>query len=243
MVLQKADTFAVLPGEKAVFSFADIAQQARDMLDKARAEADRLVQQAGRQADGIRQQAREQGMQEGLAEGRIAGQKQGYDQALEEGRQEFQTVNQAIHQQLNAVCTELNDRKEAILWQAEQDTIKLALQLARKVIHRHLTQAPETTVDILKHALQLLSGNTDMVVHLNPQDVQRTEQLAQTDAYLSNIAHLTFTSDDAVAPGGCIVHTVDGSVDADIQTQLDLLSQALLAPPADDAPDTTEEGD
>lgn len=228
MTLQKANEFAVCPGQKAVFDFGDIAAQARAIVAQATQEAEQIVLQAHGEAKSLRETARQEGYNEGLAEGKIVGQQQGYDQALAEAQEQFIQNSQQVRQMMKAIIEEVRQRKETLLWQAEQDTVKFALAVAEKVIRKTVETDPGVTANSVKAALALVSEETDLEIVIHPQDVEHLKQLLASEDVLPAGSHIRFTPDETVSAGGCIIRTELGQIDGKLETQLMRLRDEIL---------------
>ncbi len=81
-------------------------------------------------------------------------------------------------------------------------------------------------------ALTLMGRPSSVTVTVNPSDRPLIEEVlpALTDRLLAS-AHAAIEEDAAITPGGCIVRTGRGSIDATIDGQLDRIARALLPPP------------
>src|SRR5690606_3537403 len=102
------------PANLVPFSMKDIEQAARQMLLRARAQADQIVAAARAEGEALKKAMHAQGLAEGRtqghAEGREQGRKQGFEQALMEHRQHFAgliATLSAVLQEVEAARREL----------------------------------------------------------------------------------------------------------------------------------------
>lgn len=224
-------TVAVRP---PILEEAQPAAAATEDEERQQVDAEALLAEARRQAEML--------VREGEAR-RAAIEKEAYEAGYREGYATALAAAQAeatrLREEARAVLAEARRLREEIIAASEQQVVELALAVAAQVVHSQLQVAPETVVAVVRAALQRLARRRQLVVFVNPKDVElvraRREELQQE---LGEGASLYVLADAAVAPGGCRVESEGGQVDATIDGQLARLRQALLAlvPPADARP-------
>ena len=81
--------------------------------------------------------------------------------------------------------------------------------------------------DTVKEALALVNANTNVTVRVNPEDWNHLEKMVDNafPAYRS----IKFQPDDSITPGGCIIETPNGKINALVETQLRRIATQLLA--------------
>jgi flagellar assembly protein FliH len=194
------------------FNFDDMTLQANRYLEKVRTEAAQIVAQAQQQADAVRQQAR----QDGYAAG-------------------WQAVEQIVRQQLATalpalrnVIQDIQHAKQAWLTHWEASAVHVAAAIAQRLIRRELTRHPEITLTLIREALELAAGSSQLRIHLNPADHQeigpRAEMLIQE---LSTLTAAELLSDAEITPGGCRVETCFGVIDQQFEAQLQRIEEEL----------------
>jgi flagellar assembly protein FliH len=232
MVLMKAAEFAKKGDNKEIFSLRDVADEARQIIEAARNEYDRLLIEAQTDIQRQLEQAAEKGYQQGYREGLDKGQQEGLQQALTEARQKFAENSAETINALKSVLQYFDQAKENLLWQAEQETVALALAIAEKVVKQTVTKNAhnaEITIANVKAALELVVRNTDVTVMVNPEDLKHLEELAgKTETALGNFTSIKFESDRQIAPGGCKVSTEKGRIDGQLDMQIARIAAELL---------------
>lgn len=223
---------------------AAIVSRAHDELDQARAEARAIVEQARAEAEQLRAQAHEQGFQTGRAEGIEDGRSAGRAEALAQAQQEFAQENAQLRAALAAVLDAFETERNHLLAQAHQDLLALALAIAVKVTRRQLDVDPGIAVENVKSAVGLVGSRSVVELRMNPADVDRFELLdAEQARKLLNLRNVTVLKDEGVEPGGCILHTQNGQVDAQVATQLDNLVRQIAPAMAATVDAWTRSGD
>jgi flagellar assembly protein FliH len=229
MVLLKAAAFQEETGKKEIFNISDIAAEARALIESARREREKILASARQEAEGIRQQARKEGFDKGYPEGLAQGQEKGFEQACQEARQEFQCQSENLIQELSAALAQFDQIKHGLVWQAEQDTVALALCIAEKVIKDASMLHREIAAENIKQALAMISRNTDVVIRVNARDEEYLGKIAaQRDQVLGHYGSIRFEPDETVEPGGCVICTENGLVDGQLDTQIQRIAGELL---------------
>ncbi len=142
----------------ATFNFDDMAAKAGAYLEQMRTQAAQILAQAGQDAMAIRARAEQEGKAAAM-------------QSMQ------QTVDQRVAQQMTTLMpalkqavTEIEQAKDACLRHWEKTTVHTAAAIAARVVRREVRQTPEITLDLVREALQLAAGSTDVQVQLHPQD-------------------------------------------------------------------------
>ena len=175
-------------------------------------DAQRILDEARRQAEEIWEQARAAGYEAGLEAGRAEG------LALVEQEAKEQAIR--MHEILQALVAQ----RKQILASVEKDLVDLALAIAHKVIGDAASAQRDLVMDMARRAIEVLGRPDAVRVHLNPADAER---LAEMWAGGGSTPEWTLVPDERVAPGGCIVTAGASEVDARPETQLGLIQQAF----------------
>jgi flagellar assembly protein FliH len=127
-------------------------------------------------------------------------------------------------QQATEACAHL---RQNILQQAEADVIALAFHVARKIIQHEATCNPEILATTLRRAFAHVMDRDRVVVRVNPAELQRAHQLkADLLHTVAGLRHLSLEGDEMVRPGGCLVESSCGEIDARLESQLEELEQS-----------------
>ncbi len=206
---------ATVPGRRTpsvAFNFGDMAVQAKVYLEKVRAQAGEIVAKAQREADVIRKKAEQQGRREG---------RQAIEQIV---REQLSTAMPA----LNGVIREIGDAKQAWLTHWEASAVHVAAAIAQRLIRRELTRQPEITLTLIREALELAAGSSQLRIHLNPSD--HKEIGPRAEMLLDEMATVTtaeLVADPQITPGGCRVETRFGVIDQQFEAQLKRIEEEL----------------
>jgi flagellar assembly protein FliH len=130
-----------------------------------------------------------------------------------------------LRNELTATIENISGLADEVTRRAEADVVELALQIAKKVVGREVTIDREIALTLVKVSLSKLNNRSVAKVHLNPED------LAFVDAHREACdfrGALELIEDRSISPGGCLVHTETGDIDARIESQFDVIAHGLL---------------
>jgi flagellar assembly protein FliH len=202
-------------GAAQAFQFDDMG---RSYLDRLRAEAAKIVEEARQQAAKIKAQAAEDGKQAAI-------------QAASN------TLRARLDQELASVLAALAQSVQTIeqsrhAWQRhwEQHAVKLAAAIAERLCRHELSRQPEITLRWIREALELASGSARVTVRLSPADQQTLgQQIEPIKRQLAGLGAVEVVADPAITPGGCRIDTEFGSLDQQLESQLARITEELLA--------------
>ena len=215
-------------------------EEAAQIRDEANAEVDKLRADAAAETEKLRidtQQACEKlkidtekvAKDEGYKKGHAEGQEKGYKDGLQKAKDEMkaqldESVKKAEHV--------LNTAKEATkdyLVKAEQDFAEIIIRVVEKVIPQHFIDAPQVILPAVRQALMKVRDQKEIIIHVAPDCYDFV--LMARDEFRALLtggnAALEVQSDDSLKAGDCLLETPNGSVDARLQTQLEILKQAV----------------
>jgi type III secretion protein L len=111
---------------------------------------------------------------------------------------------------------------------AEKELRTLAVKIAEKILGRELALRPEAVNDVVAQALAYAGDPHDVVVRLNPADLEAIERgKPRLIERVRSARAVTFRAEESIPRGGCIVETELGIVDARLSTQLEAIERAL----------------
>jgi flagellar assembly protein FliH len=198
------------------FNFEDMSQKASNYLDTVRSQAEQILAEAKRRAEEITALARQAGQEAALAEA-----EQRIQVKLDEN---LETLLPAVREAIGAIASE----KERWLKHWERETVHLASAIAARVIRRELSRQPDITVDLVREALQLAMGSGRLRLLLNPADVESLgDQANRLTNEFSDLAPADIVADDSIRAGGCRVVTEFGTLDQNIDVQLQRIEEEL----------------
>lgn len=215
----------------------DIRSDAEAVLASARTEAEAVIARARQEAEAnraaIAEAARAKGEAEGYAQGmergRATGHAEALTQAIEPHKALFDLLAPAWMQGVEAFTA----RRDAMLEDAQRGLLELAVDLTQRLTLRQLEFDPSIVCDQVARALELIGSTVKLRLVIAPSDREAIERALPGLLKAANISEaIELIEDDTMTAGGCLLTSIDAAVDAQIETQLERMSKALL--PGDD---------
>jgi flagellar biosynthesis/type III secretory pathway protein FliH len=121
---------------------------------------------------------------------------------------------------------ELGRLQEETLTHNRSEIAKLAVEIARKITMCQVEQGDYDLQAIVEEALSRAPTRQKIVIHVNPEDLPRCQQLQNENAD-GPFGELEFTADWSVARAECLVETPKGIVRSFVQERLERIGEAL----------------
>lgn len=111
----------------------------------------------------------------------------------------------------------------------ERDAFQFALAVASRIVKKEVELDADTVVRQVREALHRVVGVESIRVRVHPDDeaVIRAARGALLGS-VDSIREVAVETDESIDPGGCIIESASGNVDARIATQLRQVESALF---------------
>ncbi len=232
-------------------------EEKRQMIARAKEEADRIVKEAeqrafdeveqkNNEAQKIKQEAEDEAVrirrevEKEAAEKReeaeaktgeieqdayTKGYNEGHEQGYNEGKKEVQRLIDQTHMIINMAIEKRNE----IIDESETQLINLVLMISQKVVKVISENQKNVVVNNVIQALRKLKSRGDVVLRVNLNDVQLTsDHVKDFMRMVENVKSITVVEDSTVDPGGCVIETDFGEIDARISSQLEEIQNRIL---------------
>jgi len=176
----------------------EATREASDVVALAQEKARQIIEEALREQDSIRERARQEGNAQGLAE-------------------------------WNRVLTEANQRADELTNSWEETMLRLSVRVAEKIIGEQLRVHPETIVEIIREVIKNIRPGKRLTIQVNQADAQQARaRIDRIKDGLSTSSEIEIVASGSVSPGGCLIESELGIIDARLETQLKCLEEALV---------------
>jgi flagellar assembly protein FliH len=198
--------------------------EAQTIHDDAEAEAGRIVSEAEQKASDITREA-ERKAQDAEEDARRAGFEEGREKGFEEGQAEHERLVERLHVIINKAI----DRRNEIIEESETQIVNLVVQIAKKVVKVISENQRNVVVNNVVQALRKLKERTDVIIRVNIEDLEMvTNHVQDIIERVEREHHITVAEDSTVDPGGAIIETDFGEIDARIASQLQEIEDRIL---------------
>ena len=144
--------------------------------------------------------------------------------ALESGKRMLEPVKKSLEKAL----LELERVKKEICFNAEKETVELALAIAKKIVGHEVSVNNELVFKVVRKALKKVADHDRIVIRINPSDLEVCKRAEfQLSDLVDNSESIIFEEDDKLDRGGCIIETGLGDIDARIEKQLRVVEETF----------------
>jgi flagellar assembly protein FliH len=153
---------------------------------------------------------------------------QAYRSGFEDGKEMIKEEEEKVVQLFISLIEELKKQREEYLKSVEKEMVRLSLEIASKVIQQKIERDEKIILKNLRHALKHLLDKGRIVIRLNPADLEIVSKHSKEFKSAEGLKELILEEDSKVTRGGCLIHSELGHIDAQIETQLEMIGTALL---------------
>jgi len=148
----------------------------------------------------------------------------GFAAGKTEGREQAAAELQSVLDQLGRSLAALSTVRSRIRREAESDLVKLAISIARRVLHRELTLDPGSIEGLIRVALDKLQSRELCRVRVHPD---QEEAIRKSLGRFSNSHKVEMIADPSLQCGDVLFETAHGNLDASIDSQLGEIERGL----------------
>jgi flagellar assembly protein FliH len=210
--------------EKALQELKQKDEEARGLKQAAEEEVEGILSAAREKAAAIEADAHtafENERKEVENQGREAGREAGFTEGYAE-------VERLV-ERTRTVLERAQDKRVEILAETEQQIIDLVLLITRKVVKVISENQRNVVISNVVQALRKVKGRGNVIIRVNLADIKlTTEHTKKFIQLLEGAQSVQVIEDSSVDPGGCIIETDFGEIDARISSQLAELEARIL---------------
>jgi type III secretion protein L len=141
--------------------------------------------------------------------------------AYEEG---FQAGLESLNKHFFALDKELKELREEV----QKNILPLSLKAARKIIGEELRLHPDRIVDIVLTSLKPVTQHRKIHIYVNKADLQALEEKkADIKQIFEHLESLSIQEREDIEPGGCMIETEAGIINAQLENQWRALESAF----------------
>ncbi|MFP4301015.1 MAG: flagellar assembly protein FliH [Alkalispirochaetaceae bacterium] len=221
---QEAERIVHEAEERAFQEIKKKTEEAQGQKEEAEAEADRIKQAAEAEAARIEAEANQRA--EGIERDAFD---RGYAQGKEEGYRDGKAEADRVVERLHVVLNRAIERRNEIIEESESQVVTLVLNIAKKVIKVISENQKNVVMNNVIQSLRKLKSKSDVIIRVNLADLktvsQHKEEIIKS---IERVGNITVAEDTTVDPGGAIVETDFGEIDARISSQLREIEDRIL---------------
>lgn len=183
----------------------DAKQMYLKIIEEANIEVKNILKNAEAEAQNLMSLSRDEGYQEGFEAG------------MTEGKREAHLI---IDEASEIRCF-LDERKDAFYKEAEEQVLKLVLNIAKKVIGEELMQNEEAILSLINQALTKCAFKKTLVLRVSQEDSEFiVRNKGRICKMVEGISDIDIIPDLSLAKGSCIIETPSGEINSGMDVQL-----------------------
>lgn len=148
----------------------------------------------------------------------------GYRKGAAEGQQQAAAQWKPLLDEFAKSLRELQQARRRLRREAERDVVKLAIAVARRILHRELNVDPGALLGIVKAALDTLESREVDRLRVHPADAPAIRDYLER----AGMKRIELAPDPHLARGAVVLETAQGCLDASVETQLEEIQRGLL---------------
>lgn len=176
-----------------------------EIMKKTLDEADAIIADAKRKVASIEHEAFEKGHKEGV----------------ELGKRESSAEVSALLNALKDCTKQLTDARNEFYSKAEKEMVDLIILICSEILVREIKEDNNVIIEVIRKAAAELHSKQSVTIRMNKADVDIA--LSMRDTLLQEMESLEsveFVSDNSIVPGGCLMKTNIGMIDATVEGRL-----------------------
>lgn len=174
-----------------------VLQDAVNVLENIKQDAEKYRRQVAEECEKLKDQAYKEGYDEGFKE-------------WAEHLARFEEKLEALHQEM------------------QKAIIPVALTAAKKIVGREIELSEDTIVDIVAANLKAVLQHKKIIIYVNKKELEILDKNKQRLRDLfEHLESLSIRPRDDVAPGGCVIETEIGIINAQMEHRWRVLEKAF----------------
>lgn len=113
---------------------------------------------------------------------------------------------------------------------SEKAIIPIALKAAKKIVGKEIELSSDTIVDIVLNYLKAVSTHKKITIYVSKKDLKVVEDnRSRLKAVFESLEALSIRERSDIEPGGCIIETEGGIINAKLENQWSIMENAFKA--------------
>ena len=151
----------------------------------------------------------------------------GFRQGEKAGMEIAEQKIEAVMRRYAEAILEVSRLRSTLYMQVEHEVVKLAVEVAKKIVHREIQADPDIIQTLVRVALSHVAEKSAVTIHLSPTDynclLERRAELSQAEG-----RDISLLADKSIERGGCLIQTECGDIDARIEEKFREVEHAFF---------------
>jgi flagellar assembly protein FliH len=156
-------------------------------------------------------------LKDGIAHVKKEAYEKGFSDGIESRKKEIARILNSMAE----VVRETAELKKKLYAETEEQMLSLIFAIAEKVIHTEVSTNKKIVLEVLREAVKSVVNRDGIKIHLNPEDLRFIMEIKHDLIKDINwLKNAVLEEDVSIRPGGVMVETLSGEVDARLEQQL-----------------------
>ncbi len=152
----------------------------------------------------------------------------GYDEGMKHGIARGHSEAQKVIDNFARVIQDAIKQREILYNEAKIKILELVLKIARKITFEAARIDPDITAGIINGTINKLVDKSKIRIKVHPDHLPMIEQqIERFKGDSTAIKDIIIEADSRVRYGGCFIETPTGDVDARVDTQMEIVAEAM----------------
>lgn len=179
-----------------------------------------MLKEAGEQAESLKARKEKEGYDSGF--------EKGYFEGLEKSKAEVEQKYASLISTITSISQGALAEKQKLVMSAEDDIVKLSVDIAKKVVGQELSINHDIIVNFVKEAIRMLENKEKIVIYVHPDDIEIIKSHREDFQKLMDISDtMHILPDDMLSRGECRLESESEIVDTDINYQFEEINKKL----------------
>jgi flagellar biosynthesis/type III secretory pathway protein FliH len=127
-----------------------------------------------------------------------------------------------------SMVDDLASQRKRLIKESEAAVLRVACSIARRIVGKSVEVRDEVVLEVVRNALTHMKDSHDMTIRVNPRDHQVLKGCESEWLESARSGGVKIKEDARIKPGGCLIEGESGSVEAQIDRQIDVIEKALM---------------
>jgi len=204
-------------------------KQILEEMREKKARADAIISLARKKAEIIIQNSlkeAEEKFKVAYNEGFEKGYREGVKKGTDEGKRELTKSKNESIKTVKSLIENYEKELDKLLDGLQPHIIRLVQEIAQNLVQKEVEMDKDTIIRNIKSAGRKLTTPDKITVHVNPKDAPYViDCKADIISQVANILEMEVAPQEDIMPGGCLINSMSGIIDATIPTRWDGINE------------------
>jgi len=148
---------------------------------------------------------------------------QAFDAGIHQGEQRAHRELVPVVEKMKQAIADTIGARSTLRSNAEKDVVQLAVQIAKRILHRELATDPNALSALARVVFDRMTRSEGYTVTVHPRFLEGVQAAVMG----SSASRIRIEPDPSCSPGTFIVRSDEGTIDASLDVQLDEIARGL----------------